>query len=505
MLDFSNDERNFRLVFASEDDRYYTDSLMELTLEQYLWLSLRKSYKRVWYLSLPDKKNLSIRSFDDGTDESVRLVSRKNSFFSGKTPLEWFREQSGQRERQAFVLDKTSFRNLFESDCPISDHRNIAVILLLRPAVSDLKEIIANDYPLPKQYAGYIRGKNSSDMIPPLDCFFLQSFTKENIRNMLTYIMFNDPQKAGTAGLSEYMSACLCYYLNNKGAQWDDHLQLPGCYDPLKHPLCPLHKSIREIFDNTVNWQKLAESAKYLKSLDGFSPDNAVRIYAEKKSLSLNKDALPFMFPVPYSIQEKCIKSDPMRCGITAEDIPDSIRKWVMASYEKMHRLSMSVGPGEENKVMKEQLDKLLGRLYKISREDESRLQYERYFRCFIGAVQFMEHLYEPDASKAASISERIGRYLETVEKLFDHINDWDENKPQKAEETLSRMDKYFCTGSDRKELDNVIKECDRLILSNQMAQGLLSGSRESMSQWKNIDSLSDTSADRSRKKWMTP
>ena len=505
MLNFSYNQRNFWLVIASENDRYYTDSLMELTLEQYLWLSLRESfYKKVWYLSLPDRKTLTIRSFGDKADESVFLVSRKKKFFS-KTPLEWFCEQSEQSGRQAFVMDKTSFRNLFVSGCPVSDYQNIAVILVLRPVIADFREMMADDYPLPEFYADYLRTQKNSDMFSDPGCFSLQSFTKENIQNMLLYLLFRDRQKSSSAGLTGYMTAYLCYYLNSKGAQWDDHLQLLGGYDPLKYLLCPLHKNIREIFENTLNWKKLTETAEYLKSLDSFSPDNAVKMYAQERKLSFKKDSLRLMLPALYSIQEKCINCDPMRCGITAEDIPDSIREWVIASYEKIYRLSMTIGMGEENPVMQEQLDRLLGQLYNISHENESRLQYERYFRYFISAGQCMEHLYEPDDAKAVTFTERIRRYLETAEKLFEHINDWDENKTQKAEDVLAKMDKCFCTGGDRKELDKLMNECDLLILSHQMTAGLVSGHQENMSQWKNIDHLPDTLADSPHKKWMTP
>lgn len=505
MLDFSNNERNFWLVFASEDDRYYTDSLMELTLEQYLWLSLRKSYQKVWYVSLPDPKNLIIRSFDDDTDASVSLVSRKNAFlskkfFSHKTSFEWFREQAGQNGRQAFVMDKTSFRNLFVSGCPVSDYMNIAVVLLLRPTINDLKEVMAEDYPLPKSYADYIRQEKTGDIMSRLDCIFLPSFTEETIRNMLTLMLFSDTQKANAAELIAYMTAYLCYYMNHKGAQWEDHLQLLRYNDPLKYPLCPLHKDIRD----RVNWQKLTETAEYLKSLNS-QPDKAVKMYAQKKNLAQKKDALRFMLPVQYSIQEKCIRSTPMPYGITVEEIPESIRKWVMASYEKINRLSMTIGSGEENQVIKEQLDNLLGQLDKISHEDDSRLQYERYFRYFMSAGQCMEHLYEPDDAKAKLLSERIDRYLEMVEKLFDHINDWDEDKTQQAEEVLKRMDEYFYTGRKQEELDDVMCECDRLIQSNQRPRWVKNGSMERMQQWKNMEHLPDTSGDSVHKKWITP
>ena len=111
MLNFSDKDRKLYTVFAFDNDRYYTDSLLELNKEQYLWLSLRSSHDHVWFLSVQENKKIDIMCFDD-KPTNVELKSRKK-LLGLKDPFEWFKEQSKQNGSQAFVMDKDSFRNLF--------------------------------------------------------------------------------------------------------------------------------------------------------------------------------------------------------------------------------------------------------------------------------------------------------------------------------------------------------------------------------------------------------
>ena len=55
-----------QLAFADENDRYFTDSLLRLTLHQYLWFHLRERYDAVCFLNESDDgKGFSIRTFGD--------------------------------------------------------------------------------------------------------------------------------------------------------------------------------------------------------------------------------------------------------------------------------------------------------------------------------------------------------------------------------------------------------------------------------------------------------
>lgn len=63
MLSIGN---GLQLVFADENDRYFTDSLLRLTLHQYLWFHLRERYDAVCFLNESDDgKGFSIRTFGD--------------------------------------------------------------------------------------------------------------------------------------------------------------------------------------------------------------------------------------------------------------------------------------------------------------------------------------------------------------------------------------------------------------------------------------------------------
>lgn len=63
MLSIGN---GLQLAFADENDRYFTDSLLRLTLHQYLWFHLRERYDAVCFLNESDDgKGFSIRTFGD--------------------------------------------------------------------------------------------------------------------------------------------------------------------------------------------------------------------------------------------------------------------------------------------------------------------------------------------------------------------------------------------------------------------------------------------------------
>lgn len=475
MLDFSDKERKFHIVFASEDDRYYTDSLMELDLEQYLWLSLRNTHEKVWFISVAGSKKIKVECFDDKPSDNCELKSRKKKgFFAAgqKEPFEWFTEQSEQDDRQAFVMDKDSFRNLFETDRNIQEFKNITVVLVLRPKISELREVILEDYPLIDPFSSYIRElrrEKTSDIIFRLhnhygrDCFFMQSFTKDNIRNMLLYVMFGDTEKAGSISLIEYMTAYLVYYLNNRSVQWYDSGLFSACRNTSVYGICPLYKDIRKALSNDTVWKCLKERASCLYRLDGRDPSNALRLYADEKELVFRNDTVIYMYPELNSKQEYILNSDPVRYGIKTDSVPKSIRKYVFEHYELLHRTAMTTGTCDEDKVSVYTSGKLTDKFCGIRSETAADDLYERYFRYLICIGKCLKLIYNGNAERTAKGIENIERYIKTADDLFRDL------RPDEAAGIMADADNCFCQEKDQKLFDEAVGKCRQMMQINDL------------------------------------
>ena len=471
MLNFSDKDRKLYTVFAFDNDRYYTDSLLELNKEQYLWLSLRSSHDHVWFLSVQENKKIDIMCFDD-KPTNVELKSRKK-LLGLKDPFEWFKEQSKQNGSQAFVMDKDSFRNLFSKKyCTVSDLQNITIVLVLRPKISDLIEILFEDYPLISPYSKYIedlRKATDKDIIFKLcntysmDCFFTQTFTRERLRNLLMYVMFADKKKALSAKYTEHMAVYLEYYLNNKNMQWEDN------YSILKS--IPLNKIItcrdikKALYDNDT-WKSFEEKVRYIYSLDSSDAEKAVRLYAEEKGLFLRTDNIIFMSPISNSNNEYYLSSEPSRYNIKTDDIPKSIKKYVFESYERLYRRAMTESGLDENEKCVEKLTELITTFCNIRQTDHTLSKFEKYFRYLICIDKCTDSLYknEDEAEKDIRV---IDSYLKAVNDLFEHMTDWDNIKNDEAEKILEDMDRHFCKGTDRELINKAIDSCNVLIRTN--------------------------------------
>ena len=473
MLDFSDKERKFHIVFASEDDLYYTDSLMELDIYKYLWLSLRKTHKKVWFISVSDNKKIKIKCFDDKPADNSELKSRKKKkalITVSKDPLEWFFEQSKQNDRQAFVTDKDSFRNLFESDCDISELKNITVVLVLRPKISDLKEVISEDFPLLDPYSEYIRRlrkEKTSDIIFRLrnnygnDCSFMQAFTREHIRNMLLHIIFNDREKADSTVIAEYMTVYLEYYLNSRSTQWDERELFSGFQDTTIHSICPLYKNIKQALSKDIVWKNLKNRALHLYSLDSSDPENALKLYTDEKELIFRKNTVIYMYPEMNSRKEYFLNCDPERCGIKTDLIPKSIRKYVLEHYDLLHRKAMTAGTADENSIAVYKTGRLIDKLCNIKSETAGNIMYERYFRYLICTAKCMKLIYEKNNDTAEKAIANTERYLKTLNDICENLNN------NKISEIMSDADECFCLEKDQKLFDDAVTKCSQMVQIN--------------------------------------
>ena len=455
VLDFSDSDKKIRIVFAAEDDRYYTDSLLKLDLNQYLWMSLRKYYDDVWFVSVNKRGDINVKCFEN----NVSVVKKQSS------PSKWFIEQASRDRKQAFVVKKDSFKALFEqrsfwgetSFIDISKFQNIMVIVVVPTKISELKDLLFEDYPLIPFNIKNIKSLENKAMIVELSdryresCLFLQTFTEECVRNMLLYIMFGDKKKMDSLVLIEYMTVYLTQYMNNKAMQWKFDLSL---FDSTRSRQFPLHNEIEEKLKDDTIWRKLEKYAKSLYDLDQHSAQGALKIYLEKYEISFKNsknDDIIFMDPEIGSQQEYCLNADPYTWKIKTDTIPKSIRKYVFEYYDRLHCFIMTTG-GQD--------------FCSIRRDINSNSGYEKYFRCLICIEKFMKLLYEEDGEKISSEMKIINDYWITVNKLCDLpslMYVWDTENYDNTYSVLSELDTNFCLGRND-DINVSIQKCQHFI-----------------------------------------
>lgn len=228
-----------QLVFANENDTYYSDSLLKLNLDQYLWFELHKQYNTVYFIS-PDNGG-SIKTFGDISRKSFEEAADGSGFKNwlfGKSSNDalglWILKQLNlsQNESAAFVCSLIDFCEIFKDQSHKDELRKMAssskrtgVIVLTVPAniekslrlflespvfdylnetaITDLREGDLRD-----MFAAIFKAKCNS-------CYFTNEFTKEAAIGILTNIVIDDmstcPSKGELCDAADY----LVQYVNN--------------------------------------------------------------------------------------------------------------------------------------------------------------------------------------------------------------------------------------------------------------------------------------------------
>ena len=475
MLDFSDSDKKIRIVFAAEDDRYYTDSLLKLDLNQYLWMSLRKYYDNVWFVSVNKRGDINVKCFEN----NVSVVKKQSS------PSKWLIEQASRDRKQAFVVKKDSFKALFEqrnfwgetSFIDISKFQNIMVIVIVPPKIYEVKDLLSGDYPVIKPYAERIIQSEKKDIIFVLYskynkyCSFLPSFTKECIRNLLLYTMFRDTEKADSAVFMEYMAVYLAEYMNNKAMQWKFDLSL---FENEQFRKFPLHRKIQEKLSDMGIWKKLEGCARKLYDIDCNDADNALKIYLDECGLSERSNDIIFMSPEELGPQSNYLNADPCIGKIKPDVIPESIKKYVFDSYNRLNYLVMTSGICEEKSECVGELENLIDSFWDIRENTSTNSRYEKYFRCLICIEKCVWLVYQSDEDGVRSNIniEIIKKYWQVVNDFFEQIYVWDTEKYGNAYKVLSKVDEAFCLEKSIGVMNDSIENCRRIIKSMSLPSG---------------------------------
>lgn len=282
-------------VFANENDIYYSEDLRKRNLNQYLWETLHENYETVYFLSAEDNR-FRVRTFGDLSGDIAGLEKQakpKLWSFLGSSEQEkfssWLLRQLCAKpgKAAAFVCPIEDFCAVLSRDCWEDTLRDIAQekrrsgifvltasataehtkdLLLNSPVFDRLGETAVTDVReggLREIYSAIQKSKRDS-------CLFLNTFTRERIRNLLLRLSVEYPQRNISCRELDILSGYLMLYLHDlKKQQAEPFLEhLP--------PIGYLH--YQELYDQLAKesvWARFMQhSAGYVQSVqDQIFPD----------------------------------------------------------------------------------------------------------------------------------------------------------------------------------------------------------------------------------------
>ena len=224
-----------QLVFAYEDDTFYTDNMMSLSLDQYIWIKLHDHYDTVYFAAKRDGMPVIYHYGDKGADMKIKRSLLGNSITAH---LDWIIGKLKEpRKKSAIVFSLPDFCDYFVlekfqkklGELAASNYTG-TVVLKASPLIEksrsyfiEKKNVFSclNDMDI-----RYIRDNKNVPLYHELNrrkkgsCFFLNVFTKDRIAAVVKHIIWNFPDRFASGITAENIAEFLFLYLNNRRLQW---------------------------------------------------------------------------------------------------------------------------------------------------------------------------------------------------------------------------------------------------------------------------------------------
>lgn len=476
-----SDTKRLQLVFADKNDYYYTDSLMKLNLNQYLWLALRQNYHAVWFVSVKmPKETVNVKRFPDDMSGMEKKAVR--SFLCGRKAFDWVMDQANQEDqgkKQAFIMESETFVSLFEKHELTVDHKktlkNNTIILLLPPNVQETKDLLLTSRAFDNLEAEFVTGLRcestaSEDIYGNLNdkcsdvCLFLHEYTVCRIKRLLTYSLMHHPKRKISQNILDCMAVYLTQYLNNRCLQWHDEEKLFGgeisrCV--LKYEDIEVHLSA-----DTV-WYRLKKRAEDVQCNVTKSADKALVGYMKQKNMTYVMKCI-YMMPEPNSVKDYYLNIDPQNHQLAISAIPEEIRASVLETYEKTYRLAYTAGNSCENEKCRAFLNDMMNQAIIYYNEPDI------FFRYLLCIGQCMSWLYQGEDDMLNIMLDTLKDYMAVILAAFKKMPNWNEGMRQKLKGKIQEIDIFISMGltfkNNVQELRDKISGLRKLISLNTMS-----------------------------------
>lgn len=215
-----------QLVFAYEEDTYYCDNLMKLSLDQYLEMDLLRSFQDVSFLERNDSN--AVWKYRDTRGRVKRESYRINKHL--------FRDilTDVRQERHAVICKLKDFCALFNNSdcCRQFNEINSAtlpgtIILKCPPVVEEIRQQLSADCAILRcdNALNDTFGCDNRDFFVDLSrrkigaCRFLNTFSETQITALLLHLMWQHPERYEGEEHFKRTAKFLTHYLNNEEMQ----------------------------------------------------------------------------------------------------------------------------------------------------------------------------------------------------------------------------------------------------------------------------------------------
>ena len=477
--DFSENKR-LQLVFAYKNDYYYTDSMMRLSLDQYLWLALRQYYNAVWFVSVrKPREAVRVNHFPD---DLSHIEKKPIKYFLGtKKAFDWLMDQAKQNDnnqKQAFVMDLDSFVSIFEgrrvSESQKSVLKNHTIVLVMPPEVQETKELLITSNAFDNLEAEFVialRDENNinEDIYGNLNdkcsdvCLFLQEYTVSRIKRVLMYSLMHHPKRRVSEDILDCMAVYLTQYLNNRSLQWYEEEKLFG---DMSRCLI-LYKDIEEQLSDDIVWKRLENFGKEVRRISTGTAERVMNEYLKRKNISRVMKCI-YMVPEPDSIRDYYLNIDPQNHHMDISSISEDLRTSVLEAYEKTYHKAYTSGNCYENNLCPLFLNNVMDQA--VNCYDEPDI----FFRYLLCIGQCMDWIYYDEDALLELRINTLNDYMLVVLDAFKKMPNWNESMQQSLKGKIQELDRYvsigLTSGNNVQEMRDKISGLKRLISINTMS-----------------------------------
>ncbi len=408
-------------VFADGNDLYCSHEVLALDLSQHLWLRLHEQgYGCVYYLDL-NGDEVSVRTYGDRLaqgfvpDKPIWSLSRQKIINSSLQ--KWLQRQLTEKgaKRSAVVCELAEFCRFFSGADWKDFFRELAglskrtgIIVLTAPPEAEASRSLFLSAPvfdsLREDGITGLRKASPCDLYAALHrnmpdrMLYLNAWTAERLRSMLTRILLEDAKHTVDCDLLPYMTDYLLQWMNNpalrkKDAQTERLLPSPD-------------ESFRQAYERLRKedcWSQLTARAAQVSKAGG------IRSYVETLDCALAEDPVSAVCVRrdPNSYAGRCLNLRLKTAALEGEeqagirDLLEEIRKQVVAPRNR-----------EENPRLGDEVDRLLSELNSADLEGDAGT-----VRRILYAISFCVHWI-----CVAPKSKEEGPILKVLDKLQSWI-----------------------------------------------------------------------------------
>ena len=439
-----------QIVFGYFDDLYFTAGTVMLDLDSYLCLELRRNFDEVCFIKTDAKHMPYIYSYN----KKGEAIQKRMFKSINKTVADCISKKlTESRKKTAVVIDANDFCTFFslrDDFKPISElldakqrQKVFGSIILVFPPVAEVSAELLLRSPV-FEYLGdsSILSLRSGDGVPLFSqllglkrdsCFFLNTFNYETVRNILTRVMLELPERFFNNIQLDFMAKFLTYYLNNRQLYWKVKI-----FDDWTAVL--IHHRFRQLYEQLKDqrvWNRLLAETNECRKI--CSSDTRMDKYMQVRGVSCSpkKQHDVFITRAENTIAYNCLMISPLYDEAAEGEYNRENLKMFDAVCERL--LSpMNLSENEEiAKILKETHSNLI----KISKN--------RYLNTYNRSLKIMDILtemlyYPPDSKCACHLISKKDVLFSVISRSFelDRMLLKGQAKTEAALETLGKCDR---------------------------------------------------------------